>query len=132
YGTRWFYLSQDSVAPKTLLKIAEGIARRGLDVKWATDLKPETYLTRARAEALKEGGGVACALGVESAAPRVLELIDKGAPISTVRKVIERLAASEIAVEAMCFTDFPTETAAEAMTTLRFLEELRDEIALYI
>jgi Radical SAM superfamily len=132
YGTRYFYLSQDSVAPKTLLKFAEGVSARGLDVRWATDLKPEKYLTRERAEVLRAGGAVACALGVESAAPRVLSLIDKGAPISTVRDVIGHLSAAGVAVEAMCFTDFPTETAAEAMATLRFLDELRDEVALYI
>ncbi len=132
YGTRTFYLSQDSVAPKTLLKIAQEISRRGLDLKWATDLKPEKYLTAERARALYDGGGVACALGVESANPRVLAMIDKGAPVSTVRETISHLADAGLAVEAMCFTDFPTETYAEAMDTLRFLEELRDEVALYI
>jgi anaerobic magnesium-protoporphyrin IX monomethyl ester cyclase len=132
YGTRWFYLSQDSVAPKTLLKIAQEISRRGLDLKWATDLKPEKYLTAERARALADGGGVACALGVETANPRVLAMIDKGAPVSTVRDTIEHLAGAGLAVEAMCFTDFPTETLAEAMDTLRFLEELRAQVALYI
>jgi hypothetical protein len=132
YGTRWFYLSQDSVAPKTLLKIAQEISRRGLDLKWATDLKPEKYLTAERAQALRDGGGVACALGVESANPRVLQLIDKGAPVATVKETIRHLAQAGLAVEAMCFTDFPTETYAEAMETLRLIEELRDEVALYI
>ncbi|HZS36025.1 MAG TPA: radical SAM protein, partial [Polyangia bacterium] len=132
YGTRWFYLSQDSVAPKTLLKLAQGMAERGMNLRWATDLKPEKYLTADRAETLRKGGAVACALGVESAAPRVLELIDKGAPISTVKSTMHHLAGAGIAVEAMCFTDFPTETYAEAMDTLRMIEELRDEVALYI
>lgn len=132
YDTRWFYLSQDSVAPKTLVKIADEVARRGLDVKWATDLKPEKYLTPERARALRAGGGVACALGVESANPRVLSLIDKGAPPATVRQTIAHLADAGLAVEAMCFTDFPTETYAEAMDTLRFIEELRQNVALYI
>jgi anaerobic magnesium-protoporphyrin IX monomethyl ester cyclase len=132
YGTRWFYLSQDSVAPKTLLKIAQEIERRGLDIKWATDLKPEKYLTAERARALKAGGGIACALGVESANPRVLEMIDKGAPVSTVRETITHLADAGLAVEAMCFTDFPTETYAEAMDTLDFLKELELKVALYI
>jgi radical SAM family protein len=132
HGTRTFYLSQDSVAPKTLLKIAQEISRRGLDLKWATDLKPEKYLTAERARALRDGGGIACALGVESANPRVLQLIDKGAPVSTVRETIGHLAEAGLAVEAMCFTDFPTETYAEAMDTLRFLEELKAKVALYI
>jgi hypothetical protein len=132
YRTHRFYLSQDSVAPKTLVAIARAIAARGLDLRWATDLKPENYLTDERAQILKAGGGVACALGVESANPRVLGLIDKGAPVSTVRATIDRLARAGLAVEAMCFTDFPTETAAEAMETLRFLEDLREQVALYI
>jgi hypothetical protein len=132
YGTRHFYFSQDSVAPKTLLKLAEGLRARGLDLRWATDLKPEKYLTPERAQALRAGGAVACALGVESAAPRVLSLIDKGAPVSVVRDVITRLADAGVAVEAMCFTDFPTETGPEAMATVRFLEELRAHVALYI
>ncbi len=132
YGARYFYLSQDSVAPKTLLKIAEKIAERGLDIRWATDLKPERYLTAERARVLKAGGGVACALGVESAAPRVLALIDKGAPVETVRSTIHHLADAGLAVEAMCFTDFPTESYREARSTVDFLAELSDDVALYI
>jgi anaerobic magnesium-protoporphyrin IX monomethyl ester cyclase len=75
---------------------------------------------------------VACALGVESAAPRVLKLIDKGQPIEVVRDVVDRLAHSDIAVEAMCFTDFPTESGDEALATLRFLTEERSDVALFI
>jgi anaerobic magnesium-protoporphyrin IX monomethyl ester cyclase len=132
WNTKYFYLSQDSVAPKTLVKLAQALERAGLDLRWATDLKPEKYLTAERAETLRRGGAVACALGVESASPRVLSLIDKGAPISVVRDVIEHLDGAEVAVEAMCFTDFPTETYGEAMETLRFLEEEREAIAAFI
>ncbi len=132
HGTRFFYFSQDSVAPKTLLKLAHALADARLELKWATDLKPEKYLTAERAAVLRRGGAVACALGVESASPRVLALIDKGAPPSVVRDVVRNLAAAEVAVEAMCFTDFPTESYAEAMETLRFLEEERARIAAFI
>src|SRR6185503_5328819 len=70
----------------------------------------------------------ACALGVESGSPRVLKLIDKGAPIEVVGDVVDRLARAGIAAEAMCFTDFPTETHAEARATLRFLHDRRAKI----
>jgi hypothetical protein len=132
HGTRYFYLSQDSVAPKTLLKLAQGIRDSGLDVRWATDMKPEKYLTPERARTLRDGGAIACALGVESAAPRVLKLINKGAGIDVVADVIDRLAAADVAVEAMCFTDFPTETTREALATVRFLAERRDRVSLFI
>jgi hypothetical protein len=132
YGTRHFYLSQDSVAPKTIVKLAGAMADAGLDLRWATDLKPERYLTRERAETLRRGGAVACALGVESASPRVLELIDKGAPVAVVSDVIGHLASAGIAAEAMCFTGFPTETLADALATLSFLDDRRDEVAAFI
>jgi hypothetical protein len=132
HGTHRFYFSQDSVAPKTLVKLAEGLLGAGLDLRWATDLKPEKYLTQERADLLKRAGAVACALGVETASPRVLALIDKGAPVETVRDVIVRLGEAGVAAEAMCFTDFPTETADEAVETLRFLGDLQEDVALFI
>jgi anaerobic magnesium-protoporphyrin IX monomethyl ester cyclase len=132
HGTRTFYFSQDSVAPKTLVKLAQALADSGLDLRWATDLKPEKYLSAERAEILRKGGAVACALGVESGNPRVLGLIDKGAPVAVVSDVIERLDGAGIAVEAMCFTGFPTERYAEALDTLRFLEERHDQVAAFI
>lgn len=132
HGTRHFYLSQDSVAPKTLVKMAQAILDAGLDVRWATDLKPEKYLTQERADVLRRAGAVACALGVESASPRVLGLIDKGAPVEVVSDVIDHLASAGVAAEAMCFTDFPTETHDEAVATLDFLRARRDALAVYI
>ena len=62
----------------------------------------------------------------------MLELIDKGAPPEVVGDVIDHLAGAGIAAEAMCFTEFPTETHAEAVETLEFLSERRDEVAVYI
>lgn len=132
HGTRWFYFSQDSVAPKTLLKLSQAIIDAGLDVRWATDLKPEKYLNRERAQTLRQAGAVACALGVESGSERVLELIDKGAPPTVVALVIDNLAEAGVAVEAMCFTEFPTESHREAVETLSFIDRRRTGIALYI
>ena len=132
HGTPYFYFSQDSVAPKTLVKLSEALIGADLSLRWATDLKPEKYLTQERAQTLRDAGAVACALGVESGSDRVLKLIDKGAPVSVVSDVIDRLATAGIAAEAMCFTDFPTESHAEAMQTLDMLHERHEQVAVYI
>jgi hypothetical protein len=132
HRTKRFYFSQDSVAPKTLLGLSRALIGAKLDLRWATDLKPEKYLTRERAHVLREAGAVACALGVESGDPRVLDLIDKGAPIEAVSDVITHLSDAGIAPEAMCFTDFPTETAREAKRTIEFLREHEDRLGVFI
>lgn len=120
------------MAPKTIVKLSQAIVDAGLDIRWATDLKPEKYLTKERAETLRKAGAVACALGVESGSDRVLKLIDKGPPVSVVSTVVDHLSEAGIAAEAMCFTDFPTETHDEALETLDFLDDRSDRLAVYI
>ena len=132
HGTRHFYLSQDSVAPKTLDKLAQGLVTAGLALRWGTDLKAEKYLTAERAQRLRAAGAVACAIGVESANPRVLALIDKGPGPEVIAQTMHHLAAADVAAEAMCFTDFPTETFDEALETLQFLADREDDVAVYI
>lgn len=132
HGTRRFYFSQDSVAPKTLLKLANGLIEAKLDLRWGTDLKPEKYLTAERAKVLADAGAIACALGVESGDDRVLSLIDKGPPVAVVSDVIDNLASAGVAPEAMCFTDFPTESRDEALATIGFLRDKQDRLGLFI
>src|SRR5262249_49991894 len=132
HGVTRFYLSQDSVSPKTALKLARTIRDAGKPWRWGTDMRPEKSLTPERCRELADGGAVAMAYGVESAAPRVLKLIDKGVQVETVETAIANLASAGVAVEAMCFTDFPTETYREAIATIGMLRRLRDHVALFI
>lgn len=132
YGTRYFHLSQDSVAPKTAVRLAGALSDAKLDLGWCTDIRPEPYLTLERAKLLASAGAVACALGVESGDERILSLIDKGISVAEVSAVIDDMAAAGIAVEAMCFTDFPTETRKEALRTLTFLRDHADRLGSFI
>ena len=47
--------------------IAQAIIARGLDLRWGTDMQAREVPDRRRARDAREGGAVACALGVESA-----------------------------------------------------------------
>lgn len=132
HGARIFYFSQDVFSPKIALKIARGIKARGLDVRWGTDMRPERSLSAEKCRELVEGGALSAALGIESASPRVLTLIDKGIPIDAVRDAVKNLASAGVAVEAMCFSDFPSESYKEALETVRFVEGLEDELSLFI
>lgn len=132
HGARVFYFSQDVLSPRLAVAIARGVEERGLRVRWGSDMRPEKALTRERCRTLAAGGALQLALGVESASPRVLKLIDKGIPVGDVRRAIVNLAAAGIAVEAMCFSDFPTETFREARETLQLVRDLREHLALFI
>jgi hypothetical protein len=62
----------------------------------------------------------------------VLRLIDKGITSVAAGRAVRNLARAGIAAELMCFTDFPSETFAEAMATLHFLERHAPHIAAFI
>ena len=132
HGAKIFYMSQDVFPPKIASDVAQGIIDRRLDVRWGTDMRPETSLDKETCELLVRGGLLSTALGVESAAPRVLKLIDKGIAPDDVARVVRNLSAAGAAVEAMCFSDFPTETYDEAMQTVRFCADLHDSLSLFI
>ncbi len=132
HGSRVVYLSQDVFSPRIASAIARGIRARGLDLRWGTDMRPERSLTKERCEELVAGGALSASLGVESASRRVLSLIDKGIPAEDVRTAIQNLSAAGVAVEAMCFSDFPTETVREALETVRFVDGLADDLSLFI
>ena len=132
YGSSIFYFSQDVFSPRIASRIARGIRERNLGIRWGTDMRPERALTKERCEELVAGGALSTALGVESANPRVLSLIDKGIPADDVKNAIQNLSRAGVAVEAMCFTDFPTETYREAMESVRFVHGVKEDLSLFI
>lgn len=131
HGNRVFYFSQDAMSPKTALKLARVVRDSGQPWRWATDMRPERSLTPERCAELAAGGALGMALGVETGSDRVADLIDKGISVATVRTVIANMAQAGLAAEAMCFSDFPTETFREAMATLELVRAHADEISLF-
>jgi hypothetical protein len=129
---RNFYFSQDAFLPATARALSLALGKENLDIRWSSDMRPEKTLTRDCCRDLKDGGALSIALGIESASPRVLKLIHKGITPDTMQAAVKNLAKAGIAVEAMCFNAFPTETLSEANTTLQFIRDLKKDIALFI
>ena len=53
HGVTRFYFSQDSVSPKTALKLARAIRDAQRPWRWATDMRPEKSLTPERCQELR-------------------------------------------------------------------------------
>ncbi len=135
-STKWncrnFYFSQDAFLPETARRLSLALKEKNIDIHWSTDMRPETALTPDMCSDLKNGGALSIALGIESASPRVLKLINKGIDINTMKDAIQNLASAGIAVEAMCFNNFPTETVKDAFHTIEFIRINKYLIALFI
>lgn len=131
HGARFFYFAGDLIDPRYLFDAAKRVHERGLDIRFTSDLRIERSFSAERCALLREAGLIAAAFGTESDSPRLLDLMDKGTDPSANRMVFRNFAEAGIAVQAMTFVDFPTETAAEATATLDLIEENRDRIDLF-
>jgi len=131
-GARVVYLSHDTLAPRLAFALADRLRAEAADVRWACDVRPEPALAGPGAVRLAAGGALAFSLGVESGCQRVLGAMEKGTRVEVLGRVARDLAAAGVAVEAMTFTDFPGETRAEALDTLRWLELHHDAVALFV
>ncbi|MGA1825553.1 MAG: B12-binding domain-containing radical SAM protein [bacterium] len=132
YCTRIFYFSVDTLAPRFALEMSKEIIKRRLNIRWATDMRPERSLNAENCRKMAEGGALCLTFGIESASHRVLRRIDKGIQVHEMREAIENTASATIAVEVMCFTGFPTETYAEALETIHFINDLYAYISLFM
>ncbi|SKI12421.1 B12-binding domain-containing radical SAM protein [Mycobacteroides abscessus] len=81
-------------------------------------------LTDEELAALHRQGLREVAVGIESASPRLLSLIDKRIDPDMTRRVITRLLQHGISVKGYFIFGFPTETSAEIADTHRLIEEL--------
>ncbi|MEV0253783.1 B12-binding domain-containing radical SAM protein [Streptomyces sp. NPDC050732] len=121
------YFSVDVLAPAMMLKFAEAVTARGIDVSWGAEIRLEKYWSPQKCEVLRRSGCVAVSVGFESGNDRVLGLIDKGVTVEQTRRTVRNLAGAGIAVQMMGFTEFPGETAEEALDSVRFLAGIRDD-----
>lgn len=128
--SRFIYFSVDVLAPATILRFAERAVEEHLDIRWGAEIRLEKYWSDERCALLRDSGCVAVSVGFESGNQRILDLIDKGTRPAQIKQTISAMTNAGIAVQMMGFTGFPTETADEAMDTIAFLQDNRENWSL--
>lgn len=125
YGVNHFFFVDEALSPAMLRAISKGIREREMDVHWAACARFEETLTRELLGHIKRAGGEMLMYGLESAAPRVLERIDKGSTPQTISRVLREGAAAGLLNHVFCFFGFPGERDVDAeQTTLFMLDHL--------
>lgn len=127
-----FHLSQDAFAPVSAQRLATALIESDVKIKWVSDIRPEAALTPELCATLAKSGALAFSFGVESASDRVLSKINKGVSVATIQAAVDAAATNGIAVEAMCFTDFPEENSPDAMATIKFVSKNKSKLSLFI
>ena len=126
------FLFWDSLAPpKTLWNLAKRIKETKLPVTWFAETKFEKpYLKDGIFDLLSEGGCRFLQFGLESADEGILDKMDKGNDLETVRTIVERMTPSKVNCGVSWFIGFPGETTEQAESTFDFVVRHRDQVNL--
>ena len=77
------------------------------------------------ADALKQGGCTQVQLGIETASPRLLNLMNKGETMREYRQAMSALTDADVPIKALLIMNYPTETEEDRVMTLKFLREFK-------
>ncbi|MDD5629217.1 MAG: amino acid adenylation domain-containing protein, partial [Elusimicrobia bacterium] len=109
-------------------RLFEQIIQRRLEVELffpnglRADLLDESYI-----DLMVEAGTKSVALALESASPRLQRLIGKRLDLDRTRRVVDYFASRhpQVILELFAMIGFPSETEAEALATMEFIERTR-------
>jgi len=102
----------------------EEIHRRNLEFPWYCEIRVDA-VDYDLLKRMREAGCYYVSFGVETATPRLLKKIAKGITIEQVERVIDWTNQLGIQVKAFFMVGLPDETFSEAISTIRYMDELR-------
>lgn len=123
------HLTDSALSPALLERIASVIHARRLPLRWHGFVRLEArFADPAFMEQLALGGCAMLQWGLETAAPRLLELMDKGITADQARRALRSASAAGIKNHAYLLFGLPTETEADREATLAFIRAEGDSL----
>jgi len=118
------HLTDSALPPALLERIAEVIHSRRLPLRWHGFVRLEArFAEPGFAQRLAKGGCTMLQWGLETAAPRLLDLMDKGVTADQARRALRSSAEAGIKNHAYLLFGLPTETEADREMTLAFVQD---------
>ena len=123
-GQTGFHFVDEAAPPALMRSLALEIIRRKMVISWWTNIRFEKSFTRDLCLLLKASGCIAVSGGLEVAADRLLELIQKGITVAQVARVNRHFTEAGIMVHAYLMYGFPTQTAQETIDSLEMVRQM--------
>lgn len=127
-GHHHFHFVDEMIAAKRFREISEEILRRQLEVYFYAYLRPGPDYTREALDVMYRAGCRYVVWGLESANPRILELVNKGTTVESILTTFTNARDAGIRNHAFVMVGFPTETLSELFETMQFIHDHADII----
>lgn len=117
------HLTDSALSPVLLERVADVIQKQRLPLRWHGFARMENrFADHDFMRHLAEGGCSMLQWGLETASPRLLDMMDKGVTPGQARGVLQSSAAAGIKNHAYLLFGLPTETDGDRETTLAFVQ----------
>lgn len=125
YGVKHYYFVDDSILPSFLIRFAEYINHKNIDIRYYGDCRSSEYFTEERLNVIRKSGCIALYVGLECASNRIQKLIGKGQTYQSVINFVKRCHKVGIGIKFNVFIGFPTETKEEVFKTFEMIRKYR-------
>ncbi len=126
-GITSFAFSDEAPRPAEMEKLAATLMRENVRIHWSTNFRFEKSITMDRCMTLRKGGCTNISFGIESYNDRLLELIDKGTTVDTIKTILSNISWSGVYVWTYMMVGLPSETENEARQGYIAIKKLMNE-----
>ncbi|MGE5340659.1 MAG: B12-binding domain-containing radical SAM protein [Candidatus Omnitrophota bacterium] len=122
HHSKYITFCDDCVSPSTLKALVKKLKSEGPTIVWQCEARFEDALTSELLKEMRDAGCLNLIFGLESYAPRLRSIMNKGIRHSTIERVLNDCRQNGIAFNLQFFFGFPGETEEEAGLTSRFIQ----------
>jgi len=130
HGISHFYFCDDAAAPADVRALAAALPPVFPDGRWHWMLRPGFGLGEDDFRSLFRAGCRSAFMGLESASPRILQMLDNGASVDAMDRCLSETAEAGIGVRSFSIIGFPTEEVSDAELTYSFIENHKSSLRL--
>ncbi|MEJ5199893.1 MAG: radical SAM protein, partial [Anaerolineae bacterium] len=125
YGVRHIFFADEAMTPHAMREMSALLEARvregGAPFHWCGCMRFEKAITLELLQSMSRAGCRMLLFGLETASPRMIELMEKGTRRETMSRILRESAAAGIWNHTFFFFGFPTETLEDAQETVNFV-----------
>lgn len=122
YGFKYFSFADLAIPPASMFEFAEHIIKKKINIYWKGMIRAEKYFCKKDISILTQSGLKMIQLGIESACPKILKIINKGIDIEIVKCILQKFHNAGIWTHGYFIIGLPKEKLVNVQETLRFIK----------
>ena len=121
YHVEHLLISNATFSPWQMKELSKRILEERINISWWTMARFDDKFDRETLELAKRAGCSMIGFGLESINERVLNFIDKGTRVETIKRIIKDAHELNLGIYFQTMVGLPSETLGEALDTFGFL-----------